>query len=108
MNIYELDKLATPRPYTEMLSTAVNYQEKRLVVGPDGVLVVAQCYSCPKVSDAHYSAALIVHCCNNFLKALEGLKRLAVAADGEYPATDERHPDNDGTNKLIAELENVK
>ena len=40
--------------------------------------------------------------------ALEGLKRLSVVLDGEYPRSDDRHPDNDGTNALIAKLEGAQ
>lgn len=41
-------------------------------------------------------------------KALEALKRLAKVTDSEYPETHALHPINDGTYKLIAELEEVK
>jgi len=41
-------------------------------------------------------------------KALEALKKCAGELDGEFPKSDDRHPDTSGLNKLIKELEEVR
>lgn len=96
MNIYELDKLCDPAPWND------NTGSGETINSPDDWVCIVQ------DNDVRsHNNTMIRHCRNNFMRALEALKRLAVVADSEYPVTDERHPDNDGTNKLIKELETV-
>lgn len=94
MTIYELEKQATPKPWT----IDVDY-DAILLIAPEGG-ILAHTYG--PAEDLELAA----HCRNNFLRALEALKE----EHENHHAKDENH----GTGiycsvcKLIAELENVE
>lgn len=96
MNIYELEKRATPGPWFGTQSS---------VLGRTAPEVTRETHICSTDenwlphSEQDANGALIRHCRNNFMKALEALK------NEERICGDARHK---GTlRKLIAELEEV-
>jgi len=110
MNIYELEKKATPGPFTA--SDASFAGVKQDCVTPDG----HRCALFREFGNANVANALLWgHCRNHFMRALEALKELANRPDCEGPLchycdTGLPHPKIGGeeTLKLIAELEDVK
>lgn len=102
MNIYELEKQSTPGP----LRVAAQYTIWDADIETAEGLHVAACTSSPNrsVDSMLNNAVLLVHCRNNFMRALEALKEIN---DPDMPSHEWKHwlaalP------KLIAELEEVK
>lgn len=96
MNIYELEKNSTPAPWF------VDDAQPSWPMQRD-ILVESSWYTTEQKNNAILSA----HCRNNFMKALEALRRLADQEDDNYRLSGSKHPSNDGTWKLIEELEEV-
>jgi|GEM_PF-3884370 len=107
MNIRELEKQATPGPWTVVNSTQVflNAEGPRVHVAD----CIGQTQRGLHAGLMHAAnARLLVHFRNNFMRALEALKKAQSILDSEFPSTDERHPKQWGLDRLIAELEEVK
>ena len=103
MNIYELEKQATPGPWSRCPHTVDG------VLGyPTGdhmgsrTVSIGSCCNIP-ISQRSENAALITHCRNNFMKALEALKE-----ERGYHKEHGRIGRADQLSELIAELEEVK
>lgn len=92
MNIYELEKLATP-------GAIQKYGNKLRIIG-HGVLAIV--LDDPPNHDTH----LLAHCRNNFMRALEMLKQ--GVADFENSDTNAAVTWADRAKALITELEEVK
>ena len=108
MNIYELEKKATPGP----CKVGKYEPDPHLQVLTRGWMQGGRCIVDFINPD---DAVLFAHCRNHFMEALEALKELANRPDCEGPLchycdTGLPHPKIGGeeTLKLIAELEDVK
>ena len=124
MNIYELEKQATPGPYFYakhlpgiqttgvMEDTGLDDDSGNPIRAPLTVVnTTGACGGDNPCEDMRY----MTHCRNHFMEALEALKELANRPDCEGPLchycdTGLPHPKIGGeeTLKLIAELEEVK
>lgn len=116
MNINKLVKRATPTPILVVKVPQPQFKKDgnryqligKSVSVPGKIRVIAEANG-PWEPDSYAAdMALLAHCRNNFMRALDALKRLAAITDREFPITHRRNPDNDGTDKLIKELEEVK
>lgn len=109
MNIYELEKKATPGPFVRADCSAHNLPMD--AIAPDGARVAM--FREHGTSNYH-NAALWVHCRNNFMKALEALKEDRPAARfADFTCREHAHdcPCCEWRKKrdaLISELEEVK
>lgn len=109
MNIYELEKLATPGPWFGTQSS---------VLGRTAPEVTRETHICSTDenwlphSEQDANGALIRHCRNNFMKALEALKYMVRFAEcnGMLNCHDEpqEYCEVCRARKVIAELEEVK
>lgn len=109
MNIYELEGQATPGPWSQCPHTIDS------VLGyPTGDHMGSRTVSCGSccnipITQRSENAALIVHCRNNFMRALETLKALAESQKHNQENIDCSTIMNcDAIDELIAELEEVK
>ena len=99
--IYELEKQATPGPLE--VSHDVDFWIHLL--GPGGKLAA----TIPdNDSDMQANAAMLKHCRNHFLEALQALNSAHTILESEYPISDDRHPDRWGLTALIQKLETVE
>jgi len=105
VNIYELEKQATPGPWSRCPHTIDG------VLGyPTGdpmgsrTVSIGSCCNIP-ITQRSENAALIAHCRNNFMKALEALKRVASLDILVYGMSADFHRE---VRQLVAELEEVK
>ena len=102
MTVYELDKQATPGPWSliryanephdDEFMGRISHNEDEVYRGPFSFSGLR--------NDAN--AQLLVHCRNHFLKALEALK-----AERDYHSEQKRIGRADQLNEVIKELENV-
>jgi len=111
MNIYEIEKQATPGPLLRLTNPLFDGTGKDTVsyahlcsthrsAAPLAVLALADI----SIEEAAANAELTRHCCNHFMRALEAYKRLVQDArdKGCLCLFGEDH------DALIAELEEVK
>lgn len=76
MSIYDLEKQATPKPWQKAEAGAIEpagHYSHRVFAINDAVVAPANGYG-EFADEARSNAALIAHCRNNFLKALEFVK----------------------------------
>jgi hypothetical protein len=108
MNIFDLDKLATPRP----LRVLTEYGNR--VAGKDGHLMcICECSSVdePDRIKREADAKLVAHCRNNYLKALGALKAehaITVSFEADRASSTPHCPEICHVCELIKELETVQ
>ena len=105
MNIYELEKQATPGPWAKERHTLDGVDVPHLD-GPMGSCCVSVGGNCNvPITQRSENALLIAHCRNNFMTALEALKNeVAIRFHDE----DAKFYDKESLKILIKELEEVK
>jgi len=82
MNIYELEKKATPGPWTAYNPDRPNHADKRIMIlHPDGERLICRmgegiCGRHERLSEDECKAntAIIAHKCNHFMELLEAAK----------------------------------
>ena len=104
MNVYELEKQATPEPWP-LMENAADSDMAAFVITDGMVRLMAD----PRhPSEARANAKLLAHCRNNFMRALEALKVMTQIVLQEYPLHDKRNRKARAVLDTITELEEVK
>ncbi len=113
MNVYELEKLATPGPYVinKWPDGSVVLEGRWFPVGQVFARKAGEGASTWKAKNPEATANLLAHCRNNFMKALEALKTehdtsVAYESNGLYSSP--HCPEICDVCQLIKELEEVK
>ena len=117
--IYELDKQATPAPWThesDMIDVSDQAQMLLDNIGTDRewqAIGINDAEGFAEVTALCHPehAKLLVHYHNHFMEALEALKHAHAILESEYDPKNEedgRHPDQWGLTELIAKLETVE
>jgi hypothetical protein len=118
MNIYELEKLATPGPWRahewdeqrrpHIQGTHIDGMDRKCILQTE-VWATRSGDHLQVVEIAKANIALTTHCVNNFDKALEALKEMRETIVALTPSEHDLAPGSmEHWNKLITELEEVK
>jgi len=98
MNYYKMEQLATPRPWHVRYVDTPAYGTLPQIMSSD-----TQIEASGFLHNGFVHSALLAHCRNNFIKALEALKKMRSEMTGDITLSQWEWYDNQ-----IAELEEVK